>query len=784
MGVFQRIRQWFDRSPADPWERLPPTGRPATAYIGAALLLIILAVITLELAYTTAPMPPGVDPGDWLQRSYAYVGLSHPPQLAIGSPYLYPPVIFPPLGFLVLVSGSPENAGMIFGGTLLAAFGLSSLLLARRALATGPFQVAFVGLSVLNGTTVAMLFWGGYPNFAGFVTFDLAIFFLISFLQTERAWDAVGLWGFTALTYLTHSLTFDLLIGTIGAVGLVLLLSGRFKLAWARNRGHWIGGSLLVGTVVGYTVVDRLLKIPQPDYYSANPSAYLIDNLGELFIPLGSSPTIWPSGNSVYLGVDVVFALIAAGGVAALLIPIILERWRPGVVGAGGVAACAWSAAVLIAPAGGWVFHVDTDYTRFVYFLPQPLALAAIVALERFSGERRASEVEDPGTAELSSKTRVRLPAGTRRVLFPGLVTLGLVLLMVNVTIPVIQASEHSNTGTAHDTSFLSAMQYLNQNPTNGSVLTTQGAARWVEALTDRGAYDIGPTWLLFEDWQVNGAEEAYWALNSFGAVTNNVAVFSYSNPANDLISQSPMYSVYDLGVEVPTLRALPGGSVVDLGSGNLSFTALGVPQLTLSAAPAPSGTLAYASSAVNVTETGTLGSGGSGWLNYSFTPAPGQTVTGAQLSFAPPDNDVTTLHTGSPPAIVGTDTGFSWSLSDTLGQLPTAVNLTTDGTFSPVPSTSTLDSNNSLGSVGFSFQNPDPAAPFEISLHLATGQTSNPAARLPAVLWTSDFLSSYDIHFLLVPANNHYAETLSFFESSYRYRISYQNAEWTILQG
>ncbi|MCI4328443.1 MAG: hypothetical protein L3J86_02550, partial [Thermoplasmata archaeon] len=79
----------------------------------SALAIVLAAVAVLEAAYSQSPVPPGVDPGDWLQRSFAFVGLPHPPSMAVGSPFLYPPLAFPFLGALVLATGSPLTAGFV-----------------------------------------------------------------------------------------------------------------------------------------------------------------------------------------------------------------------------------------------------------------------------------------------------------------------------------------------------------------------------------------------------------------------------------------------------------------------------------------------------------------------------------------------------------------------------------------------------------------------------------------------------------------------------------------------
>src|SRR4029077_1688086 len=66
-------------------------GLPSAWWLVPMLAIVAVAVGSLELAYRQNPLPPGVDPGDWIQRSFAWVGLPAVPFDAVGSPFLYPP---------------------------------------------------------------------------------------------------------------------------------------------------------------------------------------------------------------------------------------------------------------------------------------------------------------------------------------------------------------------------------------------------------------------------------------------------------------------------------------------------------------------------------------------------------------------------------------------------------------------------------------------------------------------------------------------------------------------
>lgn len=770
---------------ADPAPGSTPAERRVDwAYLIAAVSLVVAAVGIVEFEYSLVIVPPGVDPGDWIQRSYAFVGLPYPPVQAIGSPFVYPPVIFPPLGALELATGSPLTTGFLFGGIILAAFGLASIALGWKALGEGPFRLAFVALSVLNGTLLSMLFWGAYPNFVGFALFDVTIACAIGFVRTEGRAAAFGIWAGAALTYLTHSLTFYLLLGTIFLLWVLLVSTGRFRLAWLRNRGHQAGIAVLVGSVAAYEILSRVYGIAHPDYFFSNPAAFTLDNLGELFTPLSVAPAILPAGASVYLPPREVLAILGLGGLGAMIVPWGIHRVRPKWADASVLVTGSWLAAVLLLPAVGYLAHIDTDYTRFLYFLPQPLALAGVLALERSVGTRGRFPVSGPtgGTALRGRRAGLVGP-----IALHGALAIGVVLLVVNVSIPVAQANELDFTGLAHDAAFLDAAKFLSSSPTPGSVLTVQGAARWTEALTGRGAYDIGPTWLLFENWQVTNAEMTYWALNSYVALTDGSEVLSYSNLSGPVLNQAPMYTVYVDGVAVPVLRCLPGASSVTVHAGgatqSFSLTQLGTPVLSWTTQPSVRATTVYSSPLVQVVQTSALGPGGTAWVNYTMTPAANATVPSAEIALAPAPSNVPTMHLGGFPAANFSGAGFSWSQGVSLGQYPSTVLVPTTGEFASAPSDVVANATGLPGTVDLNFANPAPPQPLHIAMRLSTGGTSNAAASLPNVMYTPTFLSGHRIHFLLVPATGGYAQTVTFYELTFGYRVVYQNPEWQILQ-
>ncbi|MCI4324409.1 MAG: hypothetical protein L3K00_00755 [Thermoplasmata archaeon] len=764
----------------------------------SAIVLVFAAVAILEAAYSQSPLPPGVDPGDWLQRSYAFVGLPHPPVQAVGSPYLYPPLAFPILGALVVLTGSPLTAGFVFGGLLLTLYGLSCIVLGWAYLRPGAPRLLFVGLAVLNGTTLSMLFWGGYPNVFAFLFLNLAFVGLLRFLRAPTFWNGVWMYGMAGLLYLTHTLTFAMLIvGALGAIVLVATSRPAVVRTFFSLRALLATLALLIpaGT---YELLSRIYHISHPGYLYANPAALVLDNLGEMFQPLGGAPMFFPAGAPFVTSPDVVLAMLLASAAAIVVAVLYLDRRVRGWLNDPLRIGLGWLAATLAVPALGDLAHIGTDYTRFVYFLPLPISLVVALFVERMlSPEPTKEESSAPAAARAtppvvvaptrpvaSGRPRPAHSAG-RASAFLG-VWFVVVVLLTLVTLPVVTSNETHDTGKSHDSLLLAATQWLQTNPNSGSVLTTSSTARWVEAISDRGAYDPGPTWLLFEPWQVTNAELAYWALNGPDAITNNQVAFGFSPTSTPGQSEAPIYTPYIEGVPIPTVRIDPASIVVAFthanASGNLSVATLGAPTWAATSTATPTAWLNYTSSVANVSEQVATGlQSGVGWVNFTVTPSSGTNVL--QLGFSlegPPPNDPV-VHSGYLDNITEANDQVDWNVSIALGQLPGKVLIGTSTSVSPATATVTVNSGSPRNVASATVTNPEPSEPLRASVEFRTAGTSNPATTLPPVMSTGAFLSNFDIQFALLPNASNFAAVVALLETTYGFHIAFTNSEWQV---
>jgi hypothetical protein len=770
--------------------RTPEWSLAGPGFLYASLLLVLVIVAIVAVAFASMPVVPGVDPGHWLSISYSYVGQPTAPD-PTDRPLYYSPLLFPFLGSAVVVTGSPLVAADVVAIGLFAVYGLSLVHLARRYLISGPMQLALVGLAIFAGTTIQMLFWGGYPNLLGFILMNEAFIFLLRFVRTKATTDGALFYTLIALTYLGHDLSFAVLLAAVVTAGFFLLVFR--KIAWRFVlRPVNLLGLVGVGAVIGtYSLVTARLGIPHPSYFRANPAAYFIDEIGEMFAPLARDPLLFPYGAKVYLPPVPTALLLAAAPLVALL-TLAIVRWRvPGRVDTRLMIAGAWLAAACMVPGVGYLLHVETDFTRFLYFLPLPFYLVTLAALER--GFFRQLVAGTPAAPAASGVKPRR--AGPRSAPPPSRVGFGatiavfvvLLLVLVTVTLPVVQGNESAGTATAHDAPFVSAMTWLKGVAGSGNVLTVPSAARWVEALSDRDAYTIGPEWLLFDPFQIQNAQEAYWALTSDYATTNEQVAFSYSGFASPVMSQAPMYTAYIEGVPFPIVRVLPGSLVLNAtgpgGTFDYAMTATSTPVLGSPSSNGLSVLITYRSTAATLLETSTVSVGGTATITFTVQPAAGYSVHTLSMTLSEPPTDSTTLSTDPPSSVVPNGATLVWTVSGPLGQYPTPVTVTTDLGFAPAPSSAHRLAPGDPYQWVISVNDVNGPAPFSETVAFATAGTSNPSNPLPSVVSSAAFFASHGIRFLVWPNQQYGSVEITYYEAQFGFLPVFTNSEWVILQ-
>jgi len=799
-------------APRDAFARRPESGRlpsswlpffrrsrslASRGYLLSMFFLVLLSTGLVAYAFTRAALPPGVDPGHWLAISYTYVGLPTAPD-PTDRVFFYAPLMFPFLGGLVLLTGSPPVAVDILAIGLLAGYGLTTILLARRYLASGPLQVALVGLAVFSGSTMQMLFWGGYPNLLGFVLINVAMVQLLRYARSRSNRDGALLVGVVGLTYFGHDLSFAVLVAVLGTSALFLLLLRKVPLSFLYQRATVLGLVALGVVIVTYSTVTAQLGIHHPSYFASNPAAYFIDEVGELFAPLAHAPAFLPPGPPVYLPPLPLAALLAASPLLLLGGLRAVQRYAPSRIDTRLAIAAAWFGATLAVPGAGYLVHIDTDYARFLYFIPLPFVLLLLAVLERAALPQLAPRLADLAAAgpapvavpavvgAAAPGVRRRRPESRGPMVARGLVAVSLTMVFVLVTVPVVVRNEVSSTGTAHDQAFLDVVDWLRTNPHPGGVITVQPTARWTEALALRDAMTVGPVWLLFDPFQIADTQETYWALVSQYAVTNNQVALSYSGFATPVMSQAPMYTAYYEGVPFPVLRVLPGNLYLNATGpqGTQNYPVVGTTPPSL-AAPVPNGTsvtVTYQNVVATVVETGRVLADGSAMVAFVVTPNAGVTVHSLGVTLAPPPSDSTTLATDTVTGLSLSGNTLSWTVTGKLGQYPTQVSIPTVATFSEPPVAGTAVSVGA-DSVPLVFSDANGSGRFGVSIRLVSSGASNPTGSLPSALVATDFFDAYNLRFLLWPVTGHGPVEIAYYTATFGFKPVFQNSEWEVLE-
>jgi hypothetical protein len=365
-----------------------------------------------------------------------------------------------------------------------------------------------------------------------------------------------------------------------------------------------------------------------------------------------------------------------------------------------------------------------------------------------------------------------------------------LIALFAAVASPAISMGEETNASTYHDAGLVDVLHYLQSDPAPGNVLTLPGSVRWVEAVTVRGAFDNGPTWLLFEPWQIVNAEESFWAENCRYALTNNVDVIAFSGGYTGVDTspavEAPLYAAYVDGVAIPLLDLGTQGVVVNatVNGTSQSYAAgtWGAPTLTVVPGALPVGYLNFTGPYFDVSERAgpTFPSGAS--ISVTVRPLGPTTVRSVSVRLAMPSTADGELHAPASVAAVPVADGLLWSVSTVIGPNVSPSTVTATATFAPTPAAIAASLPGSANAATMLF-NGSGAAPTNLSIALSTSGTENSAVTLPSVLDTAQFLSEDGIHFLLFPSRGAYAFPGAYYQNLFGWHVVYTSSEWEVTE-
>jgi hypothetical protein len=772
--------------------RSTETAVPPRTHVLAAWLFIVLfsAAFAAFVGYEVAqhPLAPGGDPGHWLASSYWWVGLPSPPFRTVGQPLANYPLFLLILGLFVRAAGNPLGGGFLYIVFTSFFLGVSSGHLGWVLFRNPFFAPLFAALALCNVPLFTLIFTGALPNLLGFVFFNEAAAFLILFVRSLRTSDNLLFWGWAALLFLVHDLTFAVL-AAFGVTFLVIMgIFGRLRRRHVARAENVIGVGLVLLSVVGYFVITSALGVSHPGYFFGNPGAFQLAGIGAILNSF-SLPAVDPL---IALGLLVG---VAAGAIIALV--AVAFGW-PSQLDITLLAVGSMVIAVALLPVFGYLLHIDTDYVRLGFFLVVPLFLSALVVAERILGGFAAQLMRWP-TPSVPPRERARRWRAIRRrdAAFDAL-TFGAVAGIAAaafffVAVPTGQMDEQIFAGSAaHGPGFVNASNFLRSYPTPGAVLAQVSNGVWIEALALRDSYFYGPTYFQFFPYQVQDMQSSYFAYTQRWVSTNNGVAVGYAPITPNATAQYyPTYFAFLQGVVFPLLRVSPadvglvlssrhGGGVTSVSAGNLSYG----PPVFGTNDPYMATTTFTGRGARLVQTTDLAPAGGVAWLNYSFAGSGGVALSALDLDFSaavqpPREVQFEPVSTGRAH---GTANVLQWQTRGKLGLLPGLSTVFTNGTASVAASHWSTEGNASSPDFGLAGHFPaGNASSFALSIQLHVPGTANPAISFPTFFDTRTWLADSNIRFLLVPNASSFKPVLALFRSQYGFSTIYTSAQYTI---
>jgi hypothetical protein len=752
-----------------------------------------------------AVIPPGGDPGNWISISYAYIGGQYPGQV---NPYGYPPLLFPLLGGLVLVSGGPLAAGHLAIPVLLGMLGLTLYALCRTMLRSVIVSLSMLAITILDPAFMALFFWGAEPNLLAFSFVNLA---LIGLLWTARGrpWGPVVFWVFAAATVLSHSLVGLALAATVGVLLILALFlplrktsatpsaqpgpkeddPGRILGSLFFTSRGLLGLLVFIASVGGWYVATFALGIPHPGYFNPGTASSIAGTYGNLFRNV--LPGLRLPAAGVYYLLVLAECILLIGYAVAL-------RYRSSWISTSVlVVICSWMGVAGLAIIG-WLLRVSTDYHRFGFLLviPSGLGIAYVVDRLWLTPERdrrpRPTPAEEgtPSTLEERAlRFRVRPSRAGRTLGTSAMVFVFVAILLVTITAPRFETFEKQYGGAGHDQGFLDALNAIDGSGLPGSVLTGKGQLKWTWAVTHRTAYAPRPgDAFLFYPAQIRDAALAYYALTSHYAVTNGFVSASLRSLDPNFATGMPDYAVYQQGSPVQTLRVDPAQTVVTLknsSTGALYTEGLPLPPTFVPpAVPGAPGELVYAEPSFTLTESMTAPVGlPTLFLNVSVVPTgPDIPERLTEVLASPP-------YIGASVQFSGVPGGFTWLTGNIRYH-----GLLTQGVVGPVASLAGVSdyyAPDGGAAVFLNYTAPSSLSPDIVgTLELTTPAAYSDIPSLPTEVDTPQVWSSLGVRFIIfpnVPVFTLYAGAEVFDEAAYLTEefgcsVYYENSEWIVL--
>jgi len=737
-----------------------------------------------------SPLPLGGDSGTWTALSYPFILSAHPSEII---PFGYPPLMFPVLGFFVLLGG-PLIGPRIYLAVVGILLGTSTYVLGRSLFRHRVSALLAEALLFVTVPFDRLFFFGGYPTLLALVFANLSLAFGVRWVRGRRPAHLVIFWLATGATLLTHEFVGLALVVTLVIIGFFLLVKRQLPSTIIASPAGAVGVAIAGTGVGGYYLGTRLAHVPQNNYLASNALAHLRFPVSAVLYPLHIQALGGLIGYQSIKTANGSFAI--AAGVAMFMflgMLVMAVRW-PKYLTPSAIFVLASILAILAMALGGWVLSIYTDYRRFAFSLYLPFILVGLLAYDTVfswcAPPKSVPTLATPGSRPSAvpagaprSGSRVTLRPRRRPLLLPIVAMSGAVIVVLAGGVfayPGLVSFRNQYTGNLHTWDYIDAMQAILQSNVPGAILSVSGGAteHWTFAMTDRNVYS--PTVVsqfIFKSARVSNDQLAYFPFHYRTTISTGTDFVAVAGNTSVFFTGAPTYGSLRYGTPSSILAFAPDGYTATLANGTTvpAWTpGSPVPAITMTNGTSPSLTIHFVTASYDLNVTSQATPAGPVYLTIEAN------ATGPWgLRDITADARAASANAPAHHVTVEANT-FVWQPC-----LLSCSSVTTFGSATlPALVSRSLGGN---ASVALTMSSPNPAAgsrALTISVQLTSPSANNIGSPLPSVIQTPAVLANWGIRFVLL--NNvtrpvEASESLYFIEE-YDATILYKGGSWEVL--
>lgn len=440
------------------------------------------------------------DAGQWIMLSRFYRGLPVPSYL---TPMAYPPIYLVLLALSVILINNAAIAFYALGATIFVLLSVSFFAVGNELWGVKAGFMALVLGSVSQYFFLYATSWGAFPQllFFAWMNFAISRFAAINRSGNPSSRQILSFSLFVGLSLFTHAPSAIVLITVLGGLFIVHLVS--------RMKDLKILGVIKM-------LLAALLPLTAWGVYVAFFSQEMLGYIGsEASLYTRGISTVW---FMLFRFTDsTAFILLSVLGMTLGLIWASKRKTDPSAFGFNLVGF--WTFSLVILMCGLYLIGIQTEYTRFAYFIIPPLVLSLAGALSLLVQKN----IEVTLSVEGLKPRHIRL----NKWFFP------IILIMLVLPFPAIHgfyqgAIQYYSGRNTDDLQAVFAWA-KNNLPSNETVLTASPRdGRWLEGLTGTSAIFFMPARSSYRPWEHNRSLVADTIFTSSAAIENGYLLVKF----------------------------------------------------------------------------------------------------------------------------------------------------------------------------------------------------------------------------------------------------------------